>query len=233
MSEKQKFIEAIAEHAQEVQRQYGVPASIVIAQAALETGWGKSVRGYNLFGIKKGSTWIGATQEFTTHEVINGVRVKVSDTFRAYTSIREVMQNYGQLLSGSSRYARAMNAANPHAMADELEKAGYATDEEYSEKLKSIISSNNLTRFDDNSFSGYTDHARFQAVRGKLRQQRDGKPEVWTTLINQIGLIIESIVVGIGTLLTGGSQVVASRDANDGVSTNSPHLGSRRELSPA
>ena len=190
--QQQDFINSIAPHAQEVQKKYGVPASIAIAQAALETGWGRSVKGNNFFGVKAGSSWNGPTTNFATHEVINGQRVGMTDRFRAFGSVRESVDNYGKLLAGNARY-RHVIGADAHDAADALQRAGYATDPRYAQQLKQIIDSCDLTRFDDAEYKGYTQtDAGFENTRRRLREQRERNPDVWTSFMsNFIGFLIE------------------------------------------
>jgi hypothetical protein len=201
MSKQEQFIESIAPHAQEIQRKYGVPASIAIAQAALESGWGEKVKGNNLFGVKAGRSWHGATIEMATHEYLNGVRTNVTDRFRAYATTRESMENYGKLLSTSGLYAEVVTADSAHEAADALQAAGYATDPKYASKLKAIIDANNLTRFDDASYRGYTEGARFQQTRERLANQRQTNPEPWAEFMKSFGELIAGIFSAITAML--------------------------------
>lgn len=178
-SQQQEFIDSIAPKAQEIQAKYGVPASIVIAQAALESGWGANAKGNNLFGIKAGGGWGGSTIDVATHEYANGAMHGETDAFRAYNSTEDSMENYGKFLAGNSRYAGVIGA-DAHDAANALQRAGYATDPQYASKLKSIISSNELTRFDDATYRGYeADETRFEETQKRLRQQREADPKTW------------------------------------------------------
>ena len=135
--------------AREASKKSGVPASIILAQAALETGWGGSTIGdaKNLFGIK--GTGPAGSIRVPTEEVINGQRVTINDNFRKYNSWQESIEDHGRLLQ-NSRYARAMAVKNdPDQFARELQKAGYATDPEYASKLISIMKSNNLYQYNN------------------------------------------------------------------------------------
>jgi len=130
--------------AREASKKSGVPASIILAQAALETGWGASTIGdaKNLFGIK--GTGPAGSIRVPTQEVINGQRVTINDNFRKYNSWQESIEDHGRLLQ-NSRYARAMAVKNdPDQFARELQRAGYATDPEYASKLINIMKSKNL-----------------------------------------------------------------------------------------
>lgn len=210
MSKQEQFIASIAPHAQEIQKKYGVPASIAIAQAALESGWGDSVKGNNLFGIKAGSTWAGATIDIATHEYLNGARTNITDRFRAYSSTLESLDNYGQFLRNNGRYAKVIGAADAHTAADELQRAGYATDPQYASKLKNIINTYNLTQFDDPTYKGYTDGERFETTRTRLRQQREADPESWAKFMKSFFELIAEIFSGLTAMIFGGNQQSAS-----------------------
>lgn len=135
--------------AREASKKSGVPASIILAQAALETGWGGSTIGdaKNLFGIK--GTGPAGSIRVPTQEVINGQRVTINDNFRKYNSWQESIEDHGRLLQ-NSRYARAMAVKNdPDQFARELQRAGYATDPEYASKLINIMKSNNLYQYNN------------------------------------------------------------------------------------
>lgn len=133
------FVAQLAPAARAISAQTGIPAEIIIAQAALETGWGKSVAGNNLFGIKAGRSWQGPTQSVGTHEYINGQRQNIRDDFRAYGSVGESMLDHARLLTQNPRYAGVLQAKDPAAAARALQEAGYATDPEYANKLISIM----------------------------------------------------------------------------------------------
>lgn len=135
--------------AREVSKKSGVPASIILAQAALETGWGSSAIGdaKNLFGIK--GTGPAGTIRVPTREVINGRSVTINDNFRKYNTWMESLEDHSRLLQ-TSRYANCMRYKNdPDQFARELQKAGYATDPSYASKLISIMKSNNLYAYNN------------------------------------------------------------------------------------
>lgn len=201
MSKRDDFINSIAPYAQDVQRKYGVPASIVIAQAALETGWGDKILGNNLFGIKAGSSWNGATIDMRTHEFINGKNTSVVDRFRAFDSISDSFEQYGKFLASKVRYSKVVNAKNASEAADELQKAKYATDPNYAEKLKSIINVNNLTRFDDAQYQGYVVGESFENTRRKLQDQRTKNPDVWKNFIENFLTLIKDIFSSIAEVM--------------------------------
>ncbi len=133
MKHVQEFIAKAKPLALKVQEKYGVPYGVCIAQAALETGWGRYIKGNNYFGIK------GQGQEFGTHEYVNGKKINIVDSFRAYESMEDSFEDYGRFLSTQPRYAEAFKVSTPEEFARELQRAGYATDPEYANKLISIM----------------------------------------------------------------------------------------------
>jgi flagellum-specific peptidoglycan hydrolase FlgJ len=134
--------------ARENMKKTGVPASVTLAQAALETGWGGSSIGdaKNLFGIK--GTGPAGTINVPTKEFVNGQMITVQDNFRKYNSWQESIEDHGKLLQ-NSRYSYALQYKNdPDRYAQEIHKAGYATDPNYASKLISIMKSNNFYQYD-------------------------------------------------------------------------------------
>lgn len=140
------FLVRLAEPAQAASRASGVPAELMLAQAALETGWGRREiaasnggNSYNLFGIKAGSQWHGPTTRITTHEVVNGTRQRIRDEFRVYGSFEEAFTDYARLVTGNSRYAGVVKAGSGAEAARALQRGGYATDPAYAAKLIAIM----------------------------------------------------------------------------------------------
>lgn len=145
-SAAQDFVERVRPHAFEASRKTGIPAHFMIAQAALETGWGKSEprlpdggRSHNLFGIKAGKDWLGPRVEVLTHEVVSGVAQSRRAAFRVYASEAEAFQDYARLLTNSPRYAAVPGTQDAAGFAQKLQQAGYATDPRYAEKLTRLI----------------------------------------------------------------------------------------------
>lgn len=142
-----KFIECIAPGAVKGQLEYGVKASLTIAQAALESGWGKSGIGNNLFGIKAGSKWTGKTQLVWTHEEVNGQRIKIQAVFRDYDSIDDSVKDHALLLT-ADRYKPVLAASNYREACEQVQKCGYATDSKYASSLIKLIEKYNLDVYD-------------------------------------------------------------------------------------
>ncbi len=143
----QDFVQANTAAAERVAAESGIPAGFMLGQAAHETGWGKrAIRdeqgrdSHNLFGIKAGANWNGPVAVATTTEVIDGRAVKVKARFRAYASPEESFRDYAKLISSSPRYAGVMQArGDAQSFAQNLQKAGYATDPQYADKLGRVI----------------------------------------------------------------------------------------------
>ncbi len=157
------FVQQHSGAAQEAEAATGIPAAFMVSQAALETGWGrKEIRhgdgqpSYNLFGIKAGGSWKGPVAEVATTEYVGGKAQKVMAKFRAYGSYAESFTDYARLRKESPRYQAAVGGAkgdsagrtvagvgratdNAAAFAQGLQKAGYATDPAYADKLTRVI----------------------------------------------------------------------------------------------
>ena len=140
------FIAQLSQPAQAASQQSGIPHHLILAQAALESGWGQrqiltrdGKPSYNVFGIKASGDWKGATTDIMTTEYEGGVAKKVRATFRVYGSYMEALSDYVKLLSNNPRYAAVANAATPEQGARALQAAGYATDPKYAQKLVGMI----------------------------------------------------------------------------------------------
>jgi len=140
------FIKAIWPAAQAAGQALGVDPRNIVAQAALETGWGRAVpadsagrTSFNLFGIKAGSQWSGASVGVRTLEFSGGVPSTRVEKFRAYFSTSESFQDYVSLLRGNPRYSAALNTGtDTQAFASALQHGGYSTDPAYASKLTAI-----------------------------------------------------------------------------------------------
>ena len=136
------FVASIAPAAKAVAEELGIDPRIVIAQAALETGWGTSVKGNNVMGIKAHSKKDGLMVQ--THEVVDGKRIKVHDSFRQYDSYYDSIADYGSFLQQNKRYKPMLQAATLREQVEALSKSGYATDPEYADKVMAIAKSKRL-----------------------------------------------------------------------------------------
>ncbi|TYK65581.1 glucosaminidase domain-containing protein [Colwellia echini] len=146
-NEPKDFVTALIEPAQKVQDELGVPFAVVIAQAALETGWGQKIIKHqngdssnNLFNIKADSRWAGDKITKDTLEFEQGAMVKKSEPFRTYQTIADSINDYINFLSTSERYEEALqDSSNVEHFLQGLQKAGYATDPQYAEKIQSTL----------------------------------------------------------------------------------------------
>ena len=147
-TEAQKsFLAKVVDLAKAPAAAVGLSPVFVAAQAALESGWGKheirntdGTSAHNLFSIKAGSGWTGATVDVTTTEYVNGAPVKRVEKFRAYESYADGLADYVKLLATNSRYKDAVaKGQDARGFSQALAKAGYATDPAYSQKLTSVI----------------------------------------------------------------------------------------------
>ena len=142
---KSDFVRAMWPHAQRASAQLGVDPHALVAQAALETGWGRSVpsqnggSSHNLFGIKAGASWSGATAAVPTLEFEEGVAVRKVERFRAYDSAADSFSDYAQLIGSNPRYENARRTGGDvAAFASALQQGGYATDPNYAQKVVAI-----------------------------------------------------------------------------------------------
>ncbi|UTW07292.1 flagellar assembly peptidoglycan hydrolase FlgJ [Pseudomonas benzenivorans] len=145
-SSPQEFVAAMLPMAEKAAEKIGVEARYLVAQAALETGWGKSIirqqdgsSSHNLFGIKSHNSWDGESARVLTTEYQGGKAVKEAASFRAYDSFAQSFEDYVSFLQSNGRYEKALNATdNPERFVRELQQAGYATDPQYARKVAQI-----------------------------------------------------------------------------------------------
>jgi flagellar protein FlgJ len=150
---QQDFVNRMLPFARQAGQASGVPPQLMLGQAALESGWGKreirmadGSNSFNLFGIKANASWNGKVAEVMTTEYKNGVAYKQVEKFRAYSSYAEAFQDYAGLISNNPRYADVLQQGSDVAgMAQAIQKAGYATDPKYADKLVSIMGKIDLT----------------------------------------------------------------------------------------
>jgi flagellar protein FlgJ len=140
------FISDVWPAAKEAGQQLGIDPNNLIAQAALETNWGTHVpratdgrSSNNLFGMKAGGQWSGASITAATQEFQDGAAVNTTGQFRAYSSRTQSFRDYVALLRSNPRYAAALNTGNDaHAFASALQRGGYATDPDYANKITTL-----------------------------------------------------------------------------------------------
>ena len=147
----------LAPYAEKAAERLGVDAKALLAQAALETGWGKAVichpdgtSSNNLFNIKADGRWDGERVAKQTLEYRQGVAAKEMAQFRSYSSLEESFNDYADFLTGSPRYADALKqGGDSAAYVEALQEAGYATDPAYAEKIKRIMGSEKIAVMGD------------------------------------------------------------------------------------
>jgi flagellar protein FlgJ len=145
-SSKADFVRKFLPHAEAAARELGVDPHVLLAQAALETGWGRAVptdaRGdcsYNFFGIKATGRWSGASVSVPTLEFEDGLPVRKTERFRAYSSPAECFKDYAALIRNNPRYQRALGSGSDVvSYATALQEGGYATDPDYARKVVAL-----------------------------------------------------------------------------------------------
>ncbi len=140
------FVEALWPHARRAAQRLGVPPDVLVAQAALETGWGQHMitdatgrPSHNLFGIKATGGWQGRQASVSTLEFINGVPERRREPFRVYAGIAESFDDYVEIIEHRPRYAPARDASNSRDYARGLQAGGWATDPDYAAKIMAIV----------------------------------------------------------------------------------------------
>ena len=146
-TDPKSFIETMMPYAKKVAKKLGISASALVAQSALETGWGKKIingtdnqSSFNLFNIKANNSWEGDRVSKNSLEVENGIGVKRRSDFRAYNSFEQSFEDYGKFITTNQRYQDALQqGTDAGRYVEELQEAGYATDPKYAEKIKQIM----------------------------------------------------------------------------------------------
>lgn len=147
LSAPQQFTQRFTPLAQAASAATGIPAKFMLAQAALESGWGRrEIRhadgghSHNVFGVKAGKGWRGAVADVVTTEYVGGVAQRRVERFRAYGSYAEAFADYARMLTKSARYQAVLaSSADAVGFAQGLQKAGYASDPAYADKLRRVI----------------------------------------------------------------------------------------------
>jgi flagellar protein FlgJ len=148
----QSFVSSMWEHAKTAAQKIGLNPAVMIAQAALETGWGKHIiakadgsSSNNLFNIKSSKSWLGESAKKLTIEFEEGMPIRKQANFRAYNTIQDSMNDYVNFLQDNPRYKEALQkVAQPEQFLDALQDAGYATDPQYAQKIKNVLQRSDL-----------------------------------------------------------------------------------------
>ena len=149
-----EFIEQIAKCVKKYAYVYGIEVhSPIIAQAILESGWGKSglaSKYHNYFGLKCGSSWKGKSVNMATKEEYKvGTLTNIRDNFRVYDSMEAGIKGYFDFIN-TSRYANLKGVKSPEEYVRRIKADGYATSSKYVDNIMRVIRDNKLTRFDGN-----------------------------------------------------------------------------------
>lgn len=148
-----EFVSGVWPMAEQAANQIGVPTEVLVAQAALETGWGKHIihdaqtSSYNLFNIKADNRWSGEHISKEVLEYRESTPIREQSRFRAYEGYQHSFEDYVQFLQNNPRYQAALaNTANPDTFIEKLHEAGYATDPAYADKIKRILAGDTLAQ---------------------------------------------------------------------------------------
>ena len=152
--DKEAFIQKVAEKVSKYAPLYGISVhSPIIAQAIIESGWGKSglaSKYHNYFGLKCGSSWKGKSVNMTTKEEYKvGTMTNIRDNFRVFEDFDDGIRGYFEFIN-TSRYANLKGVKNPEEYVKRLKADGYATSSKYVDNIMRVIRDNKLTRFDGN-----------------------------------------------------------------------------------
>ena len=146
-TDQKSFIETLMPYAKKVAKTLGISPAALVAQSALETGWGKKIinsadnqSSFNLFNIKANKAWQGDKVAKDSLEVENGIGIKRRSDFRAYQDYAQSFSDYGKFITTNTRYQEALQqGTDAGRYVEELQKAGYATDPQYADKIKQIM----------------------------------------------------------------------------------------------
>ena len=152
----EEFVRRLHPLAVQAAKELGVEPKVILAQAALESGWGRSViknnngsNSFNLFNIKADKSWQGKQTKVATLEFDQGIAKKVNAGFRSYDSFEESFKDYVGFIKDNPRYGDALKkVGNAEQYMHELQRAGYATDPKYADKVMSIYQGNTMTEFE-------------------------------------------------------------------------------------
>jgi flagellar protein FlgJ len=153
---QENFVMMLKPHAEKAAAELKINPDVLIAQVALETGWGKHVihdrageNSFNLFNIKAGSQWQGEKVNVNTLEYHNGIAAQEKSDFRKYNDYAESFSDYVRLIKNNPRYEQVLaTGTNSSAYAEALQSAGYATDPHYAKKIKSLLNSDAIKSLD-------------------------------------------------------------------------------------
>lgn len=178
---KNEFLETVAKLVVEENNRRGKPlfASVVIAQAICESGWGQSqimMKANAIFGIKATSSWKGKVYNANTKECYDGVSyTNINACFRAYNNLQESIADYFDLITKAERYRKACVANSPLECITAIKNGGYATSPTYINTIMLIINSNNLTKYDVDNVENSVDNSANADIEQLARDVINGK----------------------------------------------------------
>lgn len=142
------FIALLLPAARAAAKEFGVPVSITLGQAALESSWGVKAPGNNYFGVKADKSWAGPVVTFGTHEHLAGKDVAMPDKFRAYSTLDESVRDHAKFIKENPRYAPCFAEKDFAGWARALQAARYATAPNYADMLIAVINGRKMQQYD-------------------------------------------------------------------------------------
>lgn len=195
------FFGDYAPFAIEEQKKTGIPASVTLAQAALESGWGESslaTKAFNFFGIKTGSSWTGRKYTaLTSEQDAKGREYKIQADFRAYDNVGESFSDHSRIVTNLVN-PEVLKTGDAAKVSQALQDAGYATDKQYATKLQKIITDNDLTKFDLPGAGGYGSSTDYSSSAGSKFDQTDPLKQDWGAILKNAS---NGILTGLAILL--------------------------------
>ena len=221
--DKKAFIDIMLPGAINGYDNHNILPSLTLSQGALESGWGKSAIGHNIFGVKAGDSWDGPVQVVNTTEYINGVPTTVQAVFRDYASYEDSVADHSQILL-LPRYDKVREAKNYKEATYEVWRAGYATDPNYPAKLNNIIEQNNMSYYDlpENHYSALASipgtaeyYEKMANVVGPKQWNPNMLPEIFAFTSKNVE---EQLSTGYGRAIGYGPDNTASTPYNENLS---------------
>ena len=181
-------------------RNYPLFSSVVIGQACLETGFGASslmMKAKAIFGIKASASWQGKVYNAKKKECYDGVNyTTINDSFRAYNSFEDSVEDYFKLITTVGRYRSACTATTPRACITAIKNGGYATDPRYIESVMNIINTYNLTKYDSHEvITGDIETLARDVINGKYGNGEERKQKLGS-LYNEVQKRVNEILKG-------------------------------------
>ena len=219
--EKNEFIPKIAPIVQAENKKRGNPlfSSVVIAQAICESGWGQStimMKANAIFGIKATSSWKGKVYNANTKECYDGATyTNITACFRAYNSLAESISDYFDLITGLSRYKKAINSKSPAECITAIKNGGYATSPTYIQTILQIIQDNNLTKYDVvETVENSVENSDITAIAKEVIAGKWGNGQVRKDALTKAGYDYSKVQAKVNELL-GSSKVDVTKIAKE------------------